>query len=77
MKELLIFLAKSLVENPDDVVVDEAGEKEGAAVLELRVAPTDMGRVIGKQGKIAKAIRTIVKSSAQREGKKVIINIVD
>lgn len=76
MKELLTYLAKSLVENPDEVSVKEAGEKEGALVLELSVASSDMGRVIGKQGRIAKAIRTVVKSAAQREGKKVIVDII-
>ena len=76
MKELLSFLAKSLVENPDAVTVKEAGEKEGSIVLELYVDPADMGRVIGKQGKIAKAIRIVVKSAAMRDGKKVIVDIV-
>jgi len=74
MKELLEFLAKSLVENPDDVEVTEL-ENESGLVLELRVNQSDMGRVIGKQGKIAKAIRTVVKSAAAREGQHVFIEI--
>jgi hypothetical protein len=74
MKELLEILAKSLVDNPDQVVVTEKdGEK--SIVLELRVAPDDMGRVIGKQGKIAKAIRSVVKAAALKEDKKVIVEI--
>lgn len=75
MKELLLYLAKNLVENPDDVTVTEIpGE---TTVLELRVAPEDMGKVIGRQGRIAKEIRTIVKSVAQRTGQKVSVEIVD
>jgi hypothetical protein len=74
MKGLLEILAKSLVDNPDQVVVTEKdGEK--SIVLELRVAPDDMGRVIGKQGKIAKAIRSVVKAAALKEDKKVIVEI--
>ena len=75
MKELLLYMAKNLVDNPDAVTVNEIeGE---ATVLELRVAPEDMGKVIGRQGRIAKEIRTIVKSVAQRDGKKVSVEIVD
>lgn len=75
MKELLLYLAKNLVENPDEVTVTEVpGE---TTVLELRVAPEDMGKVIGRQGRIAKEIRTIVKSVAQRNGRKVSVEIVD
>ena len=75
MKELLLYMAKNLVDNPDDVTVTEIeGE---TTVLELRVAAEDMGEVIGRQGRIAKEIRTIVKSVAQREGKKVSVEIVD
>lgn len=75
MKELLLYLAKNLVENPDDVSVTEVpGE---TTVLELRVAPEDMGKVIGRQGRIAREIRTIVKSVAQRNGQKVSVEIVD
>lgn len=75
MKDLLSFLAKSLVDNPDEVSVEDAGEVDGVVNLKLVVAQPDMGRVIGKQGRIAKAIRTVVKSVAARDGKKVNIDI--
>lgn len=75
MKELVEYLAKTLVDNPDQVTVD-AVEGDKSLVLELRVAPDDMGKVIGKQGRIAKAIRAIVKASATRQGKKVVVEIV-
>jgi hypothetical protein len=74
MQELVKVLAKALVENPDAVEVEET-EEEGRTVLKLHVAQEDMGRVIGKQGRIAKAIRTIVKSAATRENKKVTVDI--
>ncbi|MDR0405880.1 MAG: KH domain-containing protein [Clostridiales bacterium] len=75
MKELLEFIAKSLVENPEGVVVTQT-ETETAITLELRVAEGDMGRVIGRQGKIAKAIRTVVRSAAAWEKKKINVDIV-
>lgn len=75
MGELVEILAKSLVDNPDKVSV-EMVERDRSLVLELRVAPDDMGKVIGKQGRIARAIRTIVKAAATREGKKVVVEIV-
>ena len=76
MKELLTYIARNLVDHPDDVVVTEhAGE--GETVLELRVAPDDMGKVIGRQGRIAKEIRTLMRSVAQRQGPKVSVEIVD
>ena len=75
MKELLLYMAKNLVDNPDAMTVTEIeGEN---TVLELRVAPEDMGKVIGRQGRIAKEIRTIIKSVAQRDGRKVSVEIVD
>ena len=75
MKELLLYMAKNLVDNPDAVTVREIeGE---STVLELRVAPEDMGKVIGRQGRIAKEIRTIIKTVAQRSGEKVTVEIVD
>ena len=75
MKEPLLYMAKNLVDNPDAVTVTEIeGEN---TVLELRVAPEDMGKVIGRQGRIAKEIRTIIKSVAQRDGQKVSVEIVD
>lgn len=76
MKDLLTYIAKSLVENPDAVNVTEI-EKEDGLVLELRVAPDDMGKVIGKHGRIAKEIRTVVKSAALRDNIKVSVDIVD
>ncbi len=76
MKELLLYMAKNLVDNPDAVTVNEIpGEDE--TVLELHVAEGDMGKVIGRQGRIAKEIRTIVKTVAQRTGEKVTVEIVD
>ena len=76
MKDLLLYLARHLVDNPDAVSVTEVpGEQE--LTLELRVAPEDMGKVIGRQGRIAKEIRTVVRSYAQRTGVKVSVDIVD
>ncbi len=74
MNELIIFLAQSLVEDTEAVTVTES-ETEEAIVYELHVAPDDMGRVIGKHGKIAKAIRAIVKSASFKMPKKVIVEI--
>ena len=75
MKELLLYMAKRLVDNLDKVEVNEIeGE---TTTLELRVAPEDMGKLIGRQGRIAREIRTIVKSVAQRTGQKVTVEIVD
>ena len=74
MKGLLEVIAKSLVDNPDEVVVTEK-ETEKGLVLELKVAPSDMGKVIGKQGSIAKAIRSVVKAAASRENKQVSVEI--
>ena len=76
MKELLLYMAKNLVDDPESVTVTESNDDEGT-VLELRVAPGDMGKVIGRQGRIAKEIRTIVKTVAQRTGEKVTVEIVD
>lgn len=75
MKELVEVIAKSLVDNPEEVVVTE--KDNGKSILvELKVAPTDMGKVIGKQGRIAKAIRSVVKVAASRDDKKVIVDIL-
>ncbi|MBS3969339.1 MAG: KH domain-containing protein [Clostridia bacterium] len=75
MKELVEFIAKSLVDNPDDVSVTQVdGEK--SILLELRVAPEDMGKVIGKQGRIAKALRTVLKAAAAKEGTRVVVEII-
>lgn len=74
MKKLVEVIAKSLVENPDEVIVLET-ETEQEIVLELHVASSDMGKVIGKQGRIAKAIRSVVKAAASKEDKKVSLEI--
>ena len=74
MKELVEVIAKSLVENPDEVSVTET-EKEDIILVELKVGASDMGKVIGKQGRIAKAIRSVVKAAASKEEKKVIVDI--
>ena len=75
MKELVEVIAKSLVDYPDEVQVTET-ENDKAVVLELKVAQSDMGKVIGKQGRIAKAIRTAVKAAASKEDRKVIVEIM-
>ena len=74
MKELVEVIAKALVENPDEVVVTES-VKDDETVIGLSVAPADMGKVIGKQGRIAKAIRSVVKAASSKEDKKVIVEI--
>ena len=76
MKDLLLYIAQNLVENPDAVSVTEI-ERDGELTLELRVAPEDMGKVIGRQGRIAKEIRTLIRSCAQRTGQEVSVDIVD
>lgn len=75
MKELVEVLAKALVDHPDEVVVTET-EKDNTTIVELRVSPTDMGKVIGKQGRIAKAIRSLVKAAASKDDRKVVVEIV-
>ena len=77
MKDLLIYIVSHLVDNPDAVeVVERAGEAENETVLELHVAKDDVGKVIGRQGRIAKEIRTIIRSAANREGRRVTVEIV-
>lgn len=76
MKELVEVIAKALVDDPDSVVVTEREERK-TTVLEVRVADSDTGKVIGKQGRIAKAIRSVVKAVAAKEDKKVIVDILD
>lgn len=75
MKELVEVIAKALVNNPDEVVVTEREDEKGI-IIELKVAASDMGKVIGKQGRIAKAIRSVVKAAASKEEKKVIVEIL-
>lgn len=75
MKELVEVIAKALVKSPDQVSVT-AVEDNRVTVYEIRVAPDDMGKIIGKQGRIAKALRTVVKAAATRENKKVMVEIL-
>ena len=74
MRELVEVIAKALVDNPEEVVVTET-PKDDEIVIELKVAAADMGKVIGKQGRIAKAIRSVVKAAVSKEDKKVIVEI--
>jgi hypothetical protein len=76
MNELLLYIARNLVDNPDDVTVTER-ETESETVYELRVNPSDMGKVIGRQGRIAKEIRILMRSVAQRQGKRISVDIID
>ncbi len=76
MKELVQYLAKSLVNNPDAVEVRET-EGETASVIELKVAKEDLGRIIGKQGRTAKSIRTILNAAASRTNRKVVLEIME
>ena len=76
MKDLVEVIAKSLVDHPEEVVVTQT-EESNAILVELKVAPSDMGKVIGRQGRIAKEIRTVVRSYAQRTGVKASVDIVD
>lgn len=75
MKELVETIAKALVDHPEQVVVTET-EKEDSILVELKVADDDMGKVIGKQGRIAKSIRTVVKAASTKDDKKVIVDIL-
>jgi predicted RNA-binding protein YlqC (UPF0109 family) len=75
VKELLLIIAKNLVENPSAVAV-EMEERDNTTVLKLKVAPEDMGKVIGKQGRIAKAIRTVVKAAAIHDERRVQVEII-
>ncbi len=75
MKELVEVIAKALVDHPDQVTVTET-QKESTLVVELHVAPEDMGKVIGKQGRIAKAIRTVVKAASVKDDDKVVVDII-
>lgn len=77
MVKLVEVIAKSLVDDPDAVEVTEKQEADSVIVIELKVAPDDMGKVIGKQGRIAKAMRSVVKAAATKQNKKVIVEIVE
>jgi predicted RNA-binding protein YlqC (UPF0109 family) len=74
LEELVTYLAKSLVDNPDEVTVTRA-ERDGATVLELRVAESDVGKVIGRQGRVARALRTVVRSASARGGRRYVLEI--
>jgi uncharacterized protein len=75
-QELLVYLARGLVDNPDEVVVEQFDEDDGAVVLELSVGPEDYGRIIGRGGRTAQALRTVVRAAAG-EGRRVVVDIVD
>jgi predicted RNA-binding protein YlqC (UPF0109 family) len=77
MKELLEYLARSLVEQPDAVTVEAFDEEDGTLVLELSVADDDYGQVIGRGGRTANALRTVVKAAAVKENRRVLVDIVD
>ena len=77
MRELLDFLARALVENPDEVEVSEVEEIDGEVVLELEVEEDDLGRVIGRGGRVANALRSVMKAAATREDKRVVVDILD
>ena len=76
MEDLLEYIARALVDNPDDVHIDVI-EGERSVILQLRVHPDDVGMVIGKQGRIAQALRTLVKAAATKQGKNAIVEILD
>ena len=76
MKDLLLFIVRSLVDEPDRVDITEIEESEDSVLFEIRVAESDMGKVIGRQGRIAKAIRTVVKAASSKSSKKVIVDIL-
>jgi len=75
LEEILTYLARELVDDPDQVRVERLEREDGELVLELHVAPDDVGKVIGKQGRIARALRTVVKASAVRDGRRVHVEI--
>jgi len=77
MKELVEYIAKSLVDHPEDVVVREVPGQSGSTIIELHVAGPDMGRVIGKRGSVINAIRSLVEVVAERDGKRVTLEVVE
>jgi predicted RNA-binding protein YlqC (UPF0109 family) len=77
MRDLLVYLARALVERPDEVRVEEYEEDDGTLVLELSVADDDYGKVIGRGGRTAQAIRTVVKAAAVKDNRRVLIDIVE
>ncbi|MDP2301240.1 MAG: KH domain-containing protein [Ignavibacteria bacterium] len=77
MKEFIVFIARHLVDNPDSVAVEEKNPEEKKIVLSLKVSPEDIGKVIGKQGKTAQAMRTLLTAIAAKDGKRAILEILD
>ncbi len=77
MGELLEYLARSLVDHPDEVTVESFQDEDGAVVLELRVAEEDVGKVIGRGGRTIAALRTVVRACSAREGRRVLVDVVD
>ena len=77
MRELLVYLAQALVDQPDRVEVEQFEEDDGTLVLELSVAPDDYGQVIGRGGRTAQALRTVVKAAAVKDNRRVLIDIVE
>ena len=76
MKELILVPARSLVDDPSQVSVEETADDRGEVVYEIKVAPDDMGKIIGRQGRVIKAVRTVVKAAAIRTGKRVSVEVV-
>ena len=77
MEDLLAYLARALVDDPDAVEVEGFEEDDGTIVLELRVAPDDTGKVIGRGGRTVSALRTVVKASSVKEGRRVLVDVID
>jgi predicted RNA-binding protein YlqC (UPF0109 family) len=77
MEELLAYLARSLVDDPTQVSVERFEEDDGTVVLELRVAPEDTGKIIGRGGRTIAALRTVIKASSVREGRRVLVDVID
>lgn len=77
MKELVEFMARSLVDSPDQVRVDQAGSRRGESIYELTVAPEDLGKVIGRQGRTARAMRTILSAAGSVQGQQASLDILD
>ena len=77
MKDLIEFLARALVDHPDDVSVESFEEDDGTVVYEVRVAEDDVGKVIGRSGRTVNAVRAVVRAAAMREGRRVLVDVVD
>ena len=77
MKDLIEFLARALVDSPDDVSVESFEEDDGTVIYEVRVAEDDVGKVIGRSGRTVNALRAVVRAAAMREGRRVLVDVVD